>query len=65
MKNKKPVFAIIPAIGVTTFMLSFWLLQSEQENLVMGLSPAAVAGIIVGFGIGTMLMLLRKSRRGL
>lgn len=60
MKSSKAHLALIPAIGIVTFMLSLWIGNSNNTVSFLGLSSDALAGTIVGLGIGAMLVLLRQ-----
>jgi len=60
MKNNKSHLVLIPAIGVVTFMLSQWIIKSNQADALLGFSSDVLAGLVVGLGIGAMIVFLRK-----
>ncbi len=61
MKKRKSHLVFIPAVGITTFMFSQWLINSKKADLLFGFSADAVAGVVVGLGIGVMIVLLRRA----
>jgi len=61
MKNFKSHTVLIPAIGAFTFLLSQWVIKSNNSDALFGLSADLLAGLIVGAGVGLMLLLLRQS----
>jgi steroid 5-alpha reductase family enzyme len=60
MKNNKSHLVLIPVICVVTFMLSQWIIKSNQADVLFGFSSDALAGLVVGLGIGAMIMLLKQ-----
>jgi len=61
MKNNKSHLVLIPAIGVVTFMLSQWIIKSNQADALLGFNSDALAGFVVGLGIGAMIIFLKQS----
>jgi hypothetical protein len=59
MQNNNSHLVIIPAIGVVTFMVSQWIIKSKADAL-LGFSSDAIAGLVVGLGIGAMIVLLKR-----
>ena len=60
MKNNKSYLVIIPAIASASFMLSQWLMKSNNTDVLFGLSSDALGGIVVGIGLGLMAVFLKK-----
>ncbi|QYK02250.1 YhcB family protein [Shewanella psychrotolerans] len=60
MENNKSHLVLIPVICVVTFMLSQWIIKSNQTDVLFGFSSDALAGLVVGLGIGAMIMLLKQ-----
>jgi len=60
MKKNKSHLVLIAAIGVVTFMLSQWIIKSNQTDVLLGLSSDALAGVVVGLGIGAMIVFLKN-----
>jgi len=60
MKNNKSHLVLIPAIGVVTFMFSQWIIKSNQADALFGFSSDALAGLVVGLGIGAMIVFLKQ-----
>jgi hypothetical protein len=60
MKSSKSLLVLVPVIGSVTFVLSQWIINSNQTNVFLGLSSDLVAGLTVGVGIGLMLTFLKK-----
>jgi len=60
MKNNKSHLVLIPALGVVTFMLSQWIIKYNQADALLGFSSDALAGFVVGLGIGAMIVFLKK-----
>ncbi|MBU2179184.1 MAG: YhcB family protein [Gammaproteobacteria bacterium] len=60
MQNNNSHLVIIPAIGVVTFMVSQWIIKSNKADVLLGFSSDAIAGLVVGLGIGAMIVLLKR-----
>jgi hypothetical protein len=60
LKNNKSHLVIIPSIGVVTFMFSQWIIKSNQADALLGFSSDALAGLVVGLGIGAMIVFLKQ-----
>ncbi|MBU1438141.1 MAG: YhcB family protein [Gammaproteobacteria bacterium] len=60
MQNNNSHLVIIPAIGVVTFMVSQWIIKSNKADALLGFSSDAMAGLVVGLGIGAMIVLLKR-----
>jgi hypothetical protein len=60
MQNNNSHLVIIPAIGVVTFMVSQWIIKSNKADALLGFSSDAIAGLVVGLGIGAMIVLLKR-----
>lgn len=60
MKSNKSYFVLVPAIGSVSFVLSQWIMKSNNENVVLGLSSDVLGGMVVGIGFGLMFVFLRK-----
>jgi len=54
---------VIAGIGVAAANLSGYVASHNTEHYLAGLSSDAVAGMVVGIGIGVMLLLLVKLRK--
>jgi len=60
MKSNQSFLVLVPAIGSVTFVLSQWILKSNQTDVFLGFSSDLLAGLTVGVGLGLMLTFLKK-----
>jgi len=60
MKSNKSYLVIIPAIASASFILSQWVIKSNNADAFFGLSSDALGGIVVGIGIGLIAVFLKK-----
>ncbi len=49
---------LVSCIASISFVLSYWVASTKQDETMLGLSADGFSGVITGLGIGLMLALL-------